>query len=239
MITFVVPAHNEEQLLPATLESIHEACTHVGEPYEVVVADDASTDSTARIAKAFGARVVSVEHRQIAATRNSGAAASQADWLIFVDADTLITPDVLQATVDALEGGAVGGGARVDFEGDAPPLVRLLAGIFEPFYFWLRLAAGCYVFCTREAFEQAGGFDEQLYASEEITLSNELKKLGPFVVLPQRVITSGRKLRTHTVGEMLRPAVAMMLQGRKTFDKRDGLDLWYGPRRDDSPAKRQ
>ncbi|MEM9185178.1 MAG: glycosyltransferase [Planctomycetota bacterium] len=232
MISFVVPAHNEALLLPATLESIQAAARAVGEPFEVVVVDDASTDGTAGIALAHGARVERVEHRQISRTRNAGAAVASGGWLVFVDADTVITAAVLQATVDALRGGAVGGGARVAFEGDAPRHLRLLAGIFEPFYFWLRLAAGCYVFCTKEAFDRAGGFDPELYASEEITLSNELKRLGPFRVVRERVVTSGRKLRTHRLSEILRPALAMLLHGRKTFAKREGLDLWYGPRRE-------
>src|SRR5258708_8702482 len=75
VISFVVPAYNEEKYLAATLAAIHEAARSAGEPYEVVVANDASTDATAAIAEAGGARVVSVEKRQIAATRNAGARA--------------------------------------------------------------------------------------------------------------------------------------------------------------------
>ncbi|MEN1680692.1 MAG: glycosyltransferase [Planctomycetota bacterium] len=232
MISFVVPAHNEQALLGDTLDAIHAAAGEVDRPYELIVASDASTDRTAEIAAEKNASVVSVEHRQIASTRNSGAAAASGEWLVFVDADTLINATVLRAAIDTLEGGAVGGGARVDFEGKAPPLVWFLARLFEPIYFRLRLAAGCYLFCTRQAFEEVGGFDEQLYASEEITLSRELKKLGRFVVLPERVVTSGRKLRTHSLGDMVRPLGAMLLRGQKAFHRREGLELWYSSRRD-------
>ncbi|MEM6330964.1 MAG: glycosyltransferase, partial [Planctomycetota bacterium] len=198
--------------------------------------DDASTDGTAEVAKQHGARVLSVAHRQIAATRNAGAAEAEGDWLVFVDADTQLTPAVLRGAIAALEGGAVGGGARVEFEGTAPLVPRVLAAVFMPIYFGLRLAAGCFVFATRDAFHQAGGFDPRLYASEEVSLSTELKKLGRFVIVRDRVITSGRKLRTHTVREMLQPLWAMLRSGRQTFAKRDGLDLWYGERREDTPA---
>lgn len=232
MISFIIPAHNEQALLGETLGSIHAAASQVGRPYEVIVVDDASTDRTAEIAREHNAQVVSVEHRQIAATRNAGAAVAQGDWLVFVDADTLITAEVLHGAIDALQAGAVGGGARITFEGNAPWLVARLVKLFEVAYFSFKLAAGCFVFCTREAFAQAGGFDETVYVSEEITLSRELRKLGRFVILPARVNTSARKLETHRLGEMARLLLRLVLRGQKSFQTREGLEWWYGPRSD-------
>ena len=69
MLSFVVPAYNEERCLPATLAAIHAAMGPIGAPYEIVVANDASTDATVALAEAGGARVVTVENRQIAKTR--------------------------------------------------------------------------------------------------------------------------------------------------------------------------
>ena len=65
MISFVIPAYNEELLIGPTLRAIHAAARTAGELYEVVVADDASTDRTAAVAEANGARVVSISCRQI------------------------------------------------------------------------------------------------------------------------------------------------------------------------------
>src|SRR5262249_51904043 len=73
MLSFIVPAYNEQLLIGRTLGALHAAAGALREPYEVIVADDASTDETAAIAHAHGAQVVSVNHRQIAATRNAGA----------------------------------------------------------------------------------------------------------------------------------------------------------------------
>src|SRR5258705_13489613 len=92
MISFIVPAHNEQACLPRTLQAIHESARLVGRPYEIIVVDDASTDATAAIARQNDARVVSVNHRQIAATRNSGGRAAAGEQLFFVDADTTINP---------------------------------------------------------------------------------------------------------------------------------------------------
>src|SRR5436305_14929493 len=71
MLSFIVPAHNEELLLGKALAAIHAAARETGADYEVVVVDDASTDGTARIAETGGAQVIPVNYRQIAATRNA------------------------------------------------------------------------------------------------------------------------------------------------------------------------
>ena len=73
MLSFIIPAYNEELAIGPTLQSIHEAARSLGVPYEIIVADDASTDRTVEIADSSGARVVAVSNRQIAATRNAGA----------------------------------------------------------------------------------------------------------------------------------------------------------------------
>ena len=86
MISFIVPAYNEERLLGATLDALHAAGRAAGEPYELIVVDDASTDRTALIAQGHGALLVRVAHRQIAATRNAGARRANGDLFIFVDA---------------------------------------------------------------------------------------------------------------------------------------------------------
>src|SRR5438105_3985712 len=76
MISFVVPAHNEEATLPRTLAAIVKAAREVGQAFEVIVVDDLSTDATTSIAAGFGARVVPVNLRQISAVRNAGARAA-------------------------------------------------------------------------------------------------------------------------------------------------------------------
>jgi cellulose synthase/poly-beta-1,6-N-acetylglucosamine synthase-like glycosyltransferase len=72
------------------------------------------------IAAANGARVIAVNHRQIAATRNSGARSAQGSILIFVDADTLVSKDAIHATIDAVRNGAIGGGCAFRFYGRLP-----------------------------------------------------------------------------------------------------------------------
>src|SRR4051794_22102998 len=151
MISFIIPAYNEESLLGGTLHALNEAAGAAGERYEVVVADDASTDRTADVARAYGARVVSVLHRQIAATRNAGARAAAGGMLVFVDADTRVTAAAVRGAVRAMREGAVGGGCAFRFDGRVPLYGRLMQGIVGPLYRFLGLASGCFLFCTRAA----------------------------------------------------------------------------------------
>ena len=231
MLSYVVPAHNEEFLLGRTLSALHESVRALGEPYEIVVVDDASTDRTAEIALAQGARVISVNNRQIAATRNAGAVAAMGDILIFVDADTSVTESALRAAIEALHSGAVGGGAAVKFdEGRLPIYARVLEFLLPSVLRMIRLAPGCFIFCTRDAYLAAGGFDDALYVTEEVGFAQRLKRQGRFVILPEFVITSARKLRSRSALQLLWVGLRLAIGGEKSRRSRDGLEYWYGPR---------
>ncbi len=233
MISFIVPAYNEQALIGRTLDALNRAATSIGETYEIVVADDSSNDQTAEIAEAHGARVIRVNVRQIAATRNAGAREALGDKFIFVDADTVVSEAVVRSAIEAMNVGAVGGGSAARFDGQVPPWAELLNPLFVRAFRAMSIACGCFLFCTREAFEAAGGFDETLFASEEITMSRALKRVGRFVVVPESVVTSGRKLRMYSCKEMLKPFVSYLRSGRKALKTREGLELWYADRRED------
>ena len=230
MISFIIPAHNEEELIGLTLDSVNSSAKEIGEAFEIIVADDASTDRTAAVARERGARVIGVNFRQIAATRNAGAREATGDKLIFIDADTLVAGPVIRAAIEALNSGAVGGGCAVKFDGNIPRYAALLHPALTWLFRMAGYACGCFVFCRRQAFEAAGGFDEKLFASEEIALSRALKRQGRFVVLRESVTTSGRKLRTYSGAEVLRIFGSFAIRGPRSLRKREGLDLWYGER---------
>ena len=163
--------------------------------------DNASTDGTAAVAAAGGARVVAEPFRQIARARNRGAREGRGRYLFFVDADTLVSPALLQQALGALEGGAVGGGSRLALSGGGP-VARLLVGAWNGLSSRLGLAAGSFLFCRREAWEGAGGFDERVYAGEEIWFSRRLKRWGRERGMAFRIlasdppVTSSRRMDT-------------------------------------------
>ena len=232
-LSFVIPAYNEARLLGSTLCAIDSAARALRLTFELIVVDDASVDRTAEVARAHGARVIPVTFRQIAATRNAGARAAAGDWLVFVDADTIISEAVLREAVAALSAGAVGGGCVVRFDGRVPRYGRLLIALVLPVYLALGLAAGCFLFCTRQAFDAVGGFDEKLFAAEEAVMSRALRRLGRFVLLRTTVVTSARKLRAHSGAEVAGTLLRLALTGPKAVRRREGLELWYGERRVD------
>ena len=231
LISFVVPAYNEEACLAVTLASIHAAARACGAEYEVVVANDASTDRTAAIAQAHGARVVDVSHRQISRTRNAGAREARGERLFFVDADTQVNEAVLREALAALDAGVVGGGAMPRFDAGAQPWARRMMTVVTTTMRWLRLAAGCFVFCRRADFEAVGGFDERHYAGEEIMLSLALRRRGRFVILRSRLLTSPRKFRGMSFREFLPLGLRLAAKGMRGVRRREGNEFWYDGKR--------
>lgn len=238
MISFIIPAHNEERLLPGTLSAMHVAAGAAGVNYEIIVVDDSSTDRTAAMALDHGARLIRVDRRQIAAARNAGAAAATGDVFVFVDADTLISASVVRSVLAAVDRGAVGGGASVRYEGPMPVYARLVCPVAVWFYLHvLRLAAGCCMYCTREAFEVTGGFDEGLYAAEEIGFCRALKRQGRFEIVSAEVSTSGRKFSRYSPWELLATPLRFLFRGRAAVRSREHLDIWYRDRETSDPIK--
>ena len=130
--------------------------------------------------------------------------------------------------------GAVGGGAAAVFD---EPVPRWASGTLRVTVWWFRqvkLAAGSFMFCSRSAFEAIGGIDRAYFAAEEIALSRALKRLrrGPFVILRDPVVTSGRKARTYTYPEIARTWGGLLMRPW-SVKRRDRLEMWYGPRRKD------
>lgn len=236
-ISFIVPAYNEEQMLGDALRAIRRAADAVGRPYELIVVDDASSDRTAEIARVEGARVERVQYRQISRTRNAGARVASGGRFFFVDADTIVSENAVRAALAALDRGAVAGGATLRMDGDVPLYARGLVILTAAVMRRKNWVAGCYFFCTREAFAAAGGFDEALFASEEIALSRTLQQIGRVVILDEHVVTSGRKARSHSAWHLLRLLAAFALRGRAILRTRTHLGLWYGGRRKD-PGRR-
>jgi glycosyltransferase involved in cell wall biosynthesis len=238
VISFIVPAFNEELELPATLGAIHSAATGAKQEYEIIVVDDASTDSTAEIAQRNGAEVVSVNRRQIAAARNAGARAARGETLFFVDADTQIHARHVVDAISALEAGFAGGSARLIASGDIPRWGRIFMKTFCALYFGVKLGAGAFLFSSRKNFEAAGGFDEQFFIGEEIYFSIALKRLGRFKILSEPVITSGRKLRMYSGRKVFLRTMSILLGGPNAARSRRKLDLWYDGKRETRSALR-
>src|SRR6266496_749488 len=236
MISFIVPAHNEEFELSSTLAAIQAASSNAAQPYEIIVVDDASTDATPEIAAQTGAKVIRINRRQIAAARNAGARAAQGEYLFFVDADTRINRAHVIDAIAAVDAGYAGGSARAALDGLMPLWGRILLRAFCTLYFGLNLGAGAFLFTTRRNFAATGGFDEQYFAGEEVYFSLALRKLGRFKVLREPVLTSGRKLRMYSAKEILGTLLIMIVGGPRMARSRARLGMWYDGKRERDAA---
>lgn len=239
-ISVIVPAFNEEKLLGATLRSIHaarEAFAPLGWESEVVVCDNNSTDRTAELARAAGARVTFEPVNQIGRARNAGATAAMGEWLIFVDADSHPSQGLFGDVAEAIaDGRYLAGGSTVCLDGNYP-----VAGLFTRGWNLVsriqKWAPGSFIFCAAEAFRAVGGFNQELYAGEEIDLFKRFKDLarqrGKRIAILHRhpLVTSARKLHLYTPWEHIRFFAKTVLFFGSPLKKRDECLTWYDGRR--------
>ncbi len=238
-ISVVVPAFNEERLLPGTLGSIRaamEGFDRLGWTSELIVCDNNSTDRTAEIAKGAGAQVVFEPVNQIGRARNAGAARAVGDWIFFVDADSSPTVELFLDAADAIRAGCLAGGSTVAYE-DPPPGAALAIGIWNAVSRIGKVAAGSFMFCEAAAFRETGGFSGELYASEEIDLFRRLKRLArrakrTVVILHRHpLLTSDRKLRLYGWAELFRFLLKTIVSRGRTLRSRRDCFAWYDGRR--------
>jgi glycosyltransferase involved in cell wall biosynthesis len=232
VLSFIIPAYNEEFELARTLTAVRVAAGPIGKPYEIIVVDDGSTDGTALVARAEGAELVQIQRRQIAAARNAGAKVARGEILFFVDADTRISSVHITDALLALEAGCSGGSARVAVDGVIPRWAQIFLRVFSVLYFSNNLGAGAFLFTTRKNFDRVGGFDEELFIGEEVFLSMALKKLGRFKLLGVPIQTSGRKLRMYSGRQILSRSIGIILRGKRGARSRENCEFWYDGRRE-------
>lgn len=214
---------------------MHESFAALGErAYEIVVCDNNSTDRTAAIAHENGARVAFEPHNQIARARNTATAHSRGEWLIYLDADTSLNPSLLGATLRALATGQYcGGGSTIRFDrAQLAPAPAALLWLWNTISRTMNLAAGSYIFCLRQGCDDIRGFDETLYAAEELMFSHALKRWGRKRRLRFRIfdeapiVTSARKMDWFGQWELLRHMLLLTFRPN-SIRRRSSCDLWY------------
>jgi glycosyltransferase involved in cell wall biosynthesis len=232
VITVVIPAYNEEKLLPATLEAVELAAQGVGS-VELIVVDNESTDRTREIAAGSGAKVISESVHNISRVRNAGAQAASGEVIVFIDADTLVRPGVIEKILEAMsDKSCLGGSVGVEY---GPTERRhwvnyyLLLALFVGRI--LRMHQGALQFCRVDVFREVGGYDETIYVGEDVEFFWRLDKVArskdgriAFLAEP-KVQTSSRRWERMGLFRMLvlcHP-ITIMLAWRKGSFWRD----WY------------
>lgn len=174
-----------------TLEQVTRSMVATRLTGEVIVVNNNSTDRTEELARAAGAVVVFEPINQISRARNTGARHARGRYLIFLDADTRLSGKILSVALDNLQSGScVGGGVCITGDSETTARIKRAIRWWNSLSVRFGLAAGCFVYCLQDVFESVGGFNEKLYASEEIWLSRALKKRGRSKGLDFRIIES-------------------------------------------------
>jgi len=192
LVTVVIPVRNASAHLRTCLDSIGRSA-FPREAMEIIVCDNESTDDSAAVASAFGARVTTCTGRGVAAVRNAGARLARGEVLAFIDADHTIAADWIgrAAAIIAEYPLIAAAGAPCVAPDNGTWVQRVIDGNrVRPrgmeYVDWL--GAGALV-VRRSAFLGAGGFDETLEACEDVALCKSLRATGAALAADEQLTT--------------------------------------------------
>lgn len=193
IISVIIPAYNAESYILETIKSVQKQ-TFVD--LEIIAIDDGSTDRTLEILKGIDderLRVFSYANSGVAIARNRGIAQARGEFIAFLDADDLWTPDKLETQLEALSRNSdasvvyswtsyfheknkkVYSGNSVLFQGN----------VHADLLKWNFLASGSNPLIRREAIEEIGGFDSSFPPCEDWDFYLRLSARYKFAVVPK------------------------------------------------------
>jgi glycosyltransferase involved in cell wall biosynthesis len=184
-LSLVIPALNEENFLPRLLSSL---TTQTRTDFEVIVVDGSSRDETVERARSFQSQLPSLqvivsEKASLPLQRNIGARASHGDWLVFIDADSILLPyfiERLECFIAEKQPMLFTSWFRPDSEESGDALFTLVANTFVEgsIYFHRPIAPGPLTAVRREVFDQVNGFDESLTFGEDYDFTRRVGEYG-------------------------------------------------------------
>jgi len=226
-ISVIVPAYNEANYIHRMLISLRKQTFR---DFEIIVKDGESSDRTVEIAKKHADKMISSKDISVSDARNHGAKYADGNVLVFVDADTVLPPNMLQRIADLTENeNVVGGSCRKIPENESvlDRMVYELVNISTYLSVYLRIggAHGNCLFIRKKIFERIGGFNPLIQIAEEQELVRKAMKFGKFVFLldqcvmehPRRIQEWGRlKLHTTWLNGTLR---SFKVHEKQTYEK--------------------
>jgi len=176
-LSVVTPAHNEEAHIAACVSSVSASARLAALDHEHIVVLNRCDDRTEDIASSLGCRIVREDARNLSRIRNAGVAASTGEVIVTIDADSIMSPNMLGEVVRMIGSGKyIGGGVRIYPERWSLGIVCSLVVVL-PFVLWHRVTAGMF-WCLKRDFDSIGGFDETLGCVEDIDFGRRLKTHG-------------------------------------------------------------
>ncbi|MDE1761928.1 MAG: glycosyltransferase [Candidatus Micrarchaeota archaeon] len=204
LISVIIPTLNEEKYIRYAFEGLK---AQTFRDFEVIVSDKESTDKTRQIARRAGAKVVIQKKAGISAGRNAGAKVAKGRILVFIDADTKPSKNLLKTYSEAIGNGVIAA------TGPIFPLEKVsksvymgyefVSGIFVELsiLFGVPSIVGSNFAIDRKVFEKVRGFDEGLITYEDWDLSRRVKPYGRIEYLKGAYVNaSARRVEAWGIG---------------------------------------
>jgi len=200
MISIIIPAHNEQMYLPATLEALRRqnySC------FEVIVVANGCSDETPQVASGMCDRLIVMSQKSLGVARNLGARMAKGELLVFLDADTILEPLALRVIAERFSIGHAAGTikGRPDRQAFAYQLTYAIKNFFHRSS--LHCGSSGVIVCWKEHFLRIGGFDEDLEVRENSELIWRLKRFGAYKYIGDAAaVTSMRRYEQCGFGRM-------------------------------------
>ena len=199
MISVIIPTYNEEQQIEKTICLMRDNDDN-NLVAEIIIVDGGSIDDTVALATQCGAKTICSTRKGRAVQMNRGASAAKQQILYFLHADSIPPKGFATKILNAYNEGAKSGCFRLAFDYDHWFLKA--NAWFTRFNINAVRFGDQSLFVSKDVFEKAGGFKEDLLMMEDQEIIHRLKRYGKFKVLNDAVITSARKYLDNGVYRM-------------------------------------
>jgi len=184
-VSAIVPVFNGEKFIADCLESLLGQSEKFA---EIIVVDDGSSDSTAKICRGFGVKVLQPGHVGRSRARNLGLKAAKHEIVFFVEADAVYSKNFLAACVRRFSGKSVGGvigKLEVRNRNDGAWTGCRAAELDSRFSDYMPFTAWMY---RKSVVERLGGFDERLDVGEDVLLGEGVRNAGYKIVYEPKAV---------------------------------------------------
>lgn len=199
-VSIIIPAHNEEEFLPGTLEALaRQTYPH----YETIVVANGCTDRTAEVVQGRCTKFFDLEERGLGPARNLGATHAKGELLLFLDADTILEPNALECITSRFSRRHAMGTIKgvPDSRKFSYKLIYFLKNGIHALH--LHHGSSGVILCWKDFFNAVGGFNNELYLRENSDLMKKLRRFGKYKYIGRTpAVTSMRRYERKGTLEM-------------------------------------
>lgn len=200
-ISVIIPAHNEEEVIPRTLDALRRQNYPA---FETIVVTNGCTDRTAEVVRNQCDQLYELPERGLGPARNLGAGKANGQLLVFLDADTILEPDGLSAIARKFTRHHSAGTLRGDPDPGKPAykMIYFLKNFVHQSH--AHHGSSGVILCWKDHFDAVGGFDNDLYLRENSDLMKKLRRFGAYKYIDDTpAITSMRRYEKMGTAEMI------------------------------------